>query len=330
MNAFLLNGRQPERFARLLDERDGGPRRHVLRDKDRELTELLPLVDRLTVSVSPEAGPSPDFKRDLHAMLMATIEREGIGATATGLAEVEKARPMRGREIRLAALLGIATSTLAVSGMGMASGDSNPGDALYGMKRSTEKAQLAIAGTDVSRGQLYLQFARTRMAEATTVAQNPDALAAVLNDMDGETQQGVRLLTSAAMSKRDAAALDSVDSFVTGQRTSVSELLGKIETEDRGRTQTSLTLLEDVQRRSTALRPTLGCLPAGVNSVLDDLGPIPQKCANARRWTAESTPKAVTITRSTQPASPAKPGGTVPSGVPQGGPLGDGIGKIRG
>ena len=61
----------------------------------------------------------------------------------------------------------------AVSGMSAASGDAIPGDALYGVKRSTEQAQLALAGSDVSRGQLHLEFARTRLAEAGALGSDP-------------------------------------------------------------------------------------------------------------------------------------------------------------
>ena len=48
---------------------------------------------------------------------------------------------------------------MAVSGMSAASENAMPGDALYGVKRSTERAQLALASSEVNRGQLFLDFA---------------------------------------------------------------------------------------------------------------------------------------------------------------------------
>ncbi|WP_026211692.1 DUF5667 domain-containing protein [Longispora albida] len=278
MNAFLLRRRQSDSFAQLLDERHGAPRHHVQASQDSDLEHLLALTGALEKAGGQEAGPAPDFKRDLHAMLMATIEREGIGATAEAPAEPEPVqRSQRGRRIRIAAVAGLAAGALAVSSMGMASGDANPGDPLYGMKRSTERAQLALAGTDMSRGQLFLQFAKTRLAEALAVAGDPEALGSVLNDMDSETKQGVRLMTSSALDRRDPAALDAVESFTAEQSKGVSDLLNKVKG-DKGRAVGSLGLLSEVQQRSSGLRPVLGCANLG-SSVLDDLGPIPQKCA---------------------------------------------------
>jgi hypothetical protein len=64
----------------------------------------------------------------------------------------------------------------------MASNESVPGDPLYSFKRSGEQAQLVLAGSDANRGQLHLDFARTRLVEARQVA--PEAVGAVLADMD--------------------------------------------------------------------------------------------------------------------------------------------------
>ncbi len=66
----------------------------------------------------------------------------------------------------MAALL---TGTVAVSGVSAASGDALPGETLYDVKRSTERAQLALAGNDLGKAQLYLEFARTRIQEASEV-----------------------------------------------------------------------------------------------------------------------------------------------------------------
>jgi hypothetical protein len=129
----------------------------------------------------------PDFLTGLRAMLVATAVREGIGVTAPApepeahpatrkrrtrpLADARPRTPspskaVRRARTRAAVIVGVAAGTLALSGMSAASGDAMPGDALYGVKRSTERAQLALASSNISRGQLYLYFARTRMTEA--------------------------------------------------------------------------------------------------------------------------------------------------------------------
>jgi uncharacterized protein DUF5667 len=88
--------------------------------------------------------------------------------------------------VAIVAMVGV----LAVSGIAAASEGSAPGDALYGFKRSTERARLAMAGSDVSRGQLSLDFARTRLIEAADMSPSDTTFIEVLNDMDHETQRG--------------------------------------------------------------------------------------------------------------------------------------------
>ena len=119
----------------------------------------------LTVQADPDVQARPARQ------LVATAEREGIGVTARPEPEDQRARASAGRvwpaspgaRARGAIVVGVAAGTLALSGVSVASGDAMPGDALYGVKRSTERAQLALAGSDLTRGQLYLDFARTRL-----------------------------------------------------------------------------------------------------------------------------------------------------------------------
>ncbi|MEU4782703.1 DUF5667 domain-containing protein, partial [Micromonospora sp. NPDC023633] len=182
---------------------------------------------------------------------------------------------------RGAVLVGIAAGAVALSGISAASENAVPGDALYGMKRSTERAQLALASSDVSRGQLFLDFARTRLAEAAALRGDEDGFSAVLDDMDADTRQGVRLLTTAATQRSDPAALDAVNSFLTGQRRAVGGLLDDASRADRDRTRRSLALLDAVRKRSDALRAAIACgLPAPAGS--DALGPAPAACPGDR------------------------------------------------
>jgi hypothetical protein len=174
-------------------------------------------------------------------------------------------------------VIGLAVGTLAVSGMSVASGDAVPGDPLYGLKRSTERAQLALAGSQTDRGQLYLDVAKARMNEAAAVRGDAPGLAGVLGDMDDETRQGVRLLTTAAVDRRDPAPLDLIDAFVTAQRPTITGVLGAVTGAARDRTVGSLRLLDDIDNRVDGLRGSLRCGGvAGVDG--DDLGPQPSRC----------------------------------------------------
>ena len=280
MDSDLFSRRRAERFAQLLDEANGGRRHHVRSKADGELTALVEVSRRLTAE-RPDVEPGAEFRTGLRAMLVATAEREGIGTPAKTTTGVRGALlpAITGRRARArgAILVGVAAGAIALSGISAASENALPGDALYGMKRSTERAQLALASSDISRGQLFLDFARTRLDEAASVRGDQLGFSAVLDDMDADTRQGVRLLTSVAAQRSDPAALDAVDTFLAGQRRVVSGLLDRPDHADRDRTRRSLSLLDAAGKRADALREAIACgLPAPQAS--DMLGPAPATC----------------------------------------------------
>ncbi|MEV0721509.1 DUF5667 domain-containing protein [Micromonospora purpureochromogenes] len=290
MDSDLFSRRRAARFAQLLDEANGGRRHHVRSRADDRLTALVAVGQRL-VAERPDVEVDAEFRTGLRAMLVATAEREGMGAatatTATRTTEAASRGSLLGavtaRQIRArgAILVGIAAGAVAVSGISAASEDAVPGDALYGMKRSTERAQLALASSDLSRGQLFLDFARTRLDEAGTLRGDLAEFSAVLDDMDADTRQGVRLLTTTAAQRSDPAGLDAVNTFVTGQRKAVGGLLDGASRAERDRTRRSLALLDAIRKRSDALRAAIACgLSAPVGS--DALGPAPATCPSDR------------------------------------------------
>ncbi|MEO3777032.1 DUF5667 domain-containing protein [Micromonospora sp. B11E3] len=295
MDSNLFSRRRAERFAQLLDEANGGRRHHVRSRADDQLAALVAVARQL--GADPPAGEvDPDFRAGLRAMLLATAEREGVGAAAvpggpepagqrgaagTGQRSFLPAVTARRARARGAILIGVAAGAIAVSGISAASENAVPGDALYGMKRSTERAQLALASSDLSRGQLFLDFARTRLGEADELRGDRLGFAAVLDDMDSDTRQGVRLLTTTAVQRSDPAGLDAVDTFLAGQRRAVGKLLDGAGRAERDRVRRSLALLEEVRERSDGLRAAIGCgLPAPAAS--DTLGPTPGACPGGR------------------------------------------------
>ncbi|MFJ8580404.1 DUF5667 domain-containing protein [Micromonospora sp. NPDC093277] len=285
MDRDLFSRRRAERFAQLLDEANGGRRHHVRSRSDDELAALVAVSRRLSAD-PPAVEVDTEFRTGLRAMLVATAEREGAGAPAqpataqAGTGTRGSLLPAAtGRRVRArgAILVGVAAGAIALSGISAASENALPGDALYGMKRSTERAQLALASSDVSRGQLFLDFARTRLDEAATVRADRVGFSTVLDDMDADTRQGVRLLTTVAVQRADVTGLNAIDAFVTGQRRAVTGLLDRVDHVERDRTHRSLDLLDDVGRRADGIRAALACgLPAPVAS--DALGPAPDIC----------------------------------------------------
>ncbi|NUR71814.1 MAG: hypothetical protein HOU81_13405 [Hamadaea sp.] len=293
----VFDRRRAERFARLLDEANGGRRHHSHARLDTQLAEFVTLGDQLRGTHVP--GPTPDFRSSLRAQLMATAEREGIGVTATE-PEPILVKPARSRT-RIAIIAGVATGTLAVSGISMASGDANPGDALYQVKRSTERAQLALASSDLSRGQLYLEFARTRLGEASAVRSDGTGFTSALGDMDKDTVEGVRLLTTSAMGQSGAAALDMVDRFVTDQKSLMGQLTALVDGPSRQRAEASKALLDAISDRSHSLRAALAC-GAGT-ATADGLGPAAAPCPTPAGQQPETSIPRGTSTITPRPAT---------------------------
>lgn len=291
MNFDLFDRRSAERFAELLDESDGGRRHHTRGPADEQLAELVAIGNHLSAA-RPGVMVDSEFRVGLRAMLLATAERDGIGVTATMIDDepgvsAGAGEPGRGltriagssRRIRArtAIVIGVAAGAMAVSGISAASESASPGDALYGVKRSTERAQLAMAGSDVSRGQLSLNFARTRLAEAAAMPGDDPTFGRVLDDMDADTRQGVKLLTGSAVARTDAAPLATVDGFAADQRSAFAPMLDRLSPANRQRAQESVSLLEAVNRRAAVLRGDLAC-GSTVRSGSDALGPKLKDC----------------------------------------------------
>jgi hypothetical protein len=294
----VFDKRRAERFAQLLDEADGarrhharsGARRHHARSAvDDRLSDLMTLTHRVS-TVPLAVDVDPEFRTGLRASLMARIEREGIGATAVAPeADVPRRRRiglgltvlLPTARARGALLVALAGGTLAVSGVSAASADSKPGDALYGIKRSTEHAQLAFAGSDVSRGLLYLDFAKVRLGEAGALQRNAAGLSTVLDDMDGEMRHGTRLLTSAAVERGDVAALQAIEQFVAQQRPAVLQLADQMSGTPRSRVTSSLSVLDQISTRVAALKQAMTSKCKSGRVALDELGALPQSCAHA-------------------------------------------------
>ncbi|MEV0647652.1 DUF5667 domain-containing protein [Phytomonospora sp. NPDC050363] len=273
-----------ERFAQLLDETQGAPRKHIKSTHDHDLAPLVEVATTITGLAEETARVRTDdaFRAKLRGRLMAVASVQGIGDTATGPDAIPRAKPeapapARGGR-RLAVGVTVVFGILALSGMSAASGQAMPGDALYDVKRSTERAQLALAGSDVNRGQLYLEFARNRLDEAASVATDPASVDRTLDDMDDETRQGVSLLTGASVERTDEGVLDAIDTFVETHRVELVDFVASTEAETRSRALDSLGLLDEVEQRSEKLRFSLLCTASG-DAEVDTLGPVPLSCS---------------------------------------------------
>ena len=288
--------RRADRFADLLDGHAPAPH------GDRELTAMVGTAAALySVRGPADATLDPAYRERLRTRLVAVMDVQG----PTHVPDPLQTPPARLRRIpRRVVIAGPALAgVLALSGVGAASSGAVPGDPLYGVKRSTESAQLTLASSDVNRGRLFLDFARTRMGEATAVATDEAALGKTFDDMDEASRNGTRLLGKAAVDGQDRAPLDVIDGFVLAQRADLADLVPRLGLGERDRALNSLVLLEQIQARSLDLRGSLLCTTGYADQGGSDaLGPLPQRCAALR-------------SDSTQGGSPL-PGPTLPSGTP--------------
>lgn len=268
MTTPLRQRRRALRFAQLLDEADGGRRHRLRTPDDAELNQLVAIRQHLADVPGPEVDP--DFRTGLRAMLVATAEREGIGPAPAAPPMVA----LGGPRTRTAIIAGVAVGAVAFTGMSTASENAVPGDPLYSLKRSTERAQLALVSSEVGRGQLYLDFARSRLQEARLQTSDLDRM---LDDMDRDTSHGVRLLTTAATHRHDEAALAAVEIFVAEQRAALTNFSDRLNERDRQRVETSLALLAEVEQRADRLRTSLERNCSAITSI-DSLGPVPGDC----------------------------------------------------
>lgn len=294
-----LERRRAEAFARRLDF-DGPVHPHQSRSArasgtaiEDELAELLEVTERLHdlgEQAMTASRPSDHWRNATRRRLMAVAEDEGIGATArhrasASVPETERApvldelfpqRPRGGR--RLAIVAALLTGTVAVSGVSAASGDALPGETLYNVKRSTEKAQLALAGNDLGRAQLHLEFARTRIEEAAAVSGDDEAVQRALEDAATELLAGVSLLGELAVESGDAAPLDYVDLFTNEQRGALDELVGGLGEDAQAAGDELIELMDAAAVRSVELREALACTSPGGGT--DELGPVPGECGS--------------------------------------------------
>jgi Domain of unknown function (DUF5667) len=134
----------------------------VLRRYPADRDELIALL-RLSVDLGGLAAPAahPAFRLRARNRMLATAAQRRRGRRWNPLAAPP--RPV----VRLA-YAGALAVALMVGGLAAAaaSGNSIPGDPLYGVKLGVERAQLATTFDSAARAHLQLQFADVRLGEA--------------------------------------------------------------------------------------------------------------------------------------------------------------------
>lgn len=210
--------------------------------------------------------PDPVFR--------AALRRELLAAGAPPASLLERAAGAAGglrERLRTSARAAVAAGTAAVlvagAGAAAAAQQAVPGDLLHPLKEATEAVRLALVGEGAEGGRLQLQLASERLDElATGRVRDPDAVIALLEEMDERTITGVELLLGSG----DSDARDVVVTFVERQREGLTPLLGSLPLQSRPVAEDSLELL---RRIALLLLESPGTTSAGADAgITDDAG----------------------------------------------------------
>ena len=336
------------------------------RSKDPQIRDLVAALSTL----EPAPAPRAHFRAELREQLVAVAPRlvaEGPAeqlqrapeAAATAAERPSRARHVPqlhlGRRVRFV-VAALTVLTVALTGVVWLSRSALPGDALYGIKRASENAQLSLTSGKVSRAKELLSFAKTRADEVSSLLGNASAsgtgpqadgaitertaslVRSTLNSADGDVRQAAQLLGSQAVATRSAAPLKVMTSWAPAQQGRLDAIVARIPAGAlHDAAASSATLIASAYARATQLQAVIGCGCLD-NARSDDLGPLPcTACAGPARpnppghgsGTAPGSTGTSNSPRPGQSHSPDAPGGGAASapggstpGVPRTSPPG--------
>jgi hypothetical protein len=257
--------RRAAQFAALLDA--------PARTDDPELAPYVALAGALRV-VPVVAGPTPEFRDALRQRLVAVASVQGVGQPQQGaVARMRAAGITWNFQRRMAVVAGAAAAATAIAGVGIGASKSLPGDAFYGVKRTTENVQLALTTGQEAKGKRHLEFAQTRLNEVESLVGRNSALTdfmpgqvgalghlsvqaktstivATLQEMDSETRAGAEDLLAAYADSGKAEPLRALDTFTRSQFGDLRDVVPALPTEAQPRAERSLSLLTVVADRT--------------------------------------------------------------------------------
>ncbi|HEX9774627.1 MAG TPA: DUF5667 domain-containing protein [Actinomycetota bacterium] len=190
--------------------------------------EVKPLV-AVASALEPSALPAPDpafrfrLRNELLAQGAAMTAPRGIRARVAALND-----RMR-KSFRVVGATAVVSVVLAGSGSALAaSAGALPGDALYGVKRFHESAQLLVLSGE-SEGDRLLDFARTRYEELRGLTErgvsDQSVYVDTLADMNRLTTDGTRILLAVFKETKHTSTLEDVKSFALLQSQDLSALI---------------------------------------------------------------------------------------------------------
>lgn len=185
-----------------------------------------------------------------------------------------------GRPLTVAASV-IVAFALLLGGAVVMSRKALPGDALYGVKRASERFELATAGSDVDKAKDYLQFAVNRAGEAKALSgqassgDNARLIGSTLSSADSDVRSAARLLGTDAVRHSSAKPLAVMTAWSPAQIGRLQALAAALTDPTlHAQALSSLHLVQAAQARAVALVGKLGCGCLSTSNS-DALGPKP-------------------------------------------------------
>jgi Domain of unknown function (DUF5667) len=174
---------------------------------------------------------------------------------------------------------------VALSGMSLVlARDALPGDALYGVKRSAESAELGLTFGDEPRGYKHLQFATARVDEIEAIAakaygsgsgstEEADRYLMALRAFDTDAAAGSRLLIETATSG-SGGELTALRAWAQQQRQRLDSAGAAMPVRAASRADGSIALVDRVIERVSGLQARLVCRTV-TSEARDDVGLLP-------------------------------------------------------
>lgn len=196
-------------------------------------------------------------------------QRRAFGSRGTHRAlPLDRLRPKSRLSKGLAAgglTMGVAAG--AFGGVAAASSDALPGDTLYGLKRGMEDLRLDLAGSDTSRGKVYLDHASTRLHEARRLLErrrtgllDADQLAEIrrtLASMRDDASAAHRLLSSAYQAEGTLDPIHSLSTFARNHRATWQELRAQLPPELQDVSQEVTSVFDAMDNEVAPIQPLL-------------------------------------------------------------------------
>jgi hypothetical protein len=279
----LGNRARAEELARLLEGAVAGPSASTA-----GMASLALRLRALSPALDDIVPLRPDFRASLRQRLVAVATVQGpftadlpyaadVPTPARALDRVVAWSRTWSAQKRLAAMSGAMASVVALTGVGVASSHSLPGQPFYGLKRASEALQLDLADGDTAKGTKHLEFAATRLREVRALARGEGQLAIgrvqgggnlaaglsssslptrindTLGDFNSETSEGRSLLEGVYRSTGKTAPLRVLASFATQQKQRLSSIIPELPVGTAAAAQESLELVESVSTTANQL-----------------------------------------------------------------------------